>query len=540
MSVLSLSAIARAPARSVSGSSAQNSSPPNRQGMSAPRREDPDHRADFAQEPVARQVPELVVDLLEPVQVEHQHGERRAVAARALVLLAQPLREVIAMEQTRELVHRRELVVPRVFQGDRRLLGDRGEQLGLPLPIGIRAERLDAEDADHLLLDEERHGEDRAHLRLDDDRIDLAEPRIRGGVRDHQRALALDHPGGDPPAERERQRTGRRFARHRVGDAQLARLPVEARDPEEVGLKDLAALPPQRLEHAARVEARGDLAADRIQHRQLGDAPLELRVRQAQRLLGSTEVAEQEAQVQAHAGEEHESGQVRLAGQQECEQAPERNRDGLEREDPEKEVPAYSPAGSPRTALHAEARTRFTRFIARKTTHAARSVRPRRSRPPSPAPAATLRAGKDPRGAERNVTVPPAAAVIAVASATFAPATARSEAGEAAAPRAGASRRERLWPPPRARPGNEGRARRRGSRRAPGRPCRSRWERRKGRRRGPRRDQRRQFRKASRERPCSVGQPPGQGEGQRPGGQRRRDENGRLAGFHGRLQYSDL
>ena len=68
-------------------SSTPNSSPPSRASVSPLAKPSLQHRADFAQQRVARRVARRVVDLLEPVEVEEEHRvapvERRRVGQRA-------------------------------------------------------------------------------------------------------------------------------------------------------------------------------------------------------------------------------------------------------------------------------------------------------------------------------------------------------------------------------------------------------------------------------------------------------------------------
>ena len=79
-----------------------NSSPPSRASTSVSRSDDFSRCADFDQQLIAGGMPQRVVDRLEPVEVEHQHGEGSAVALQALAGLLELLGEQRAVGQARE------------------------------------------------------------------------------------------------------------------------------------------------------------------------------------------------------------------------------------------------------------------------------------------------------------------------------------------------------------------------------------------------------------------------------------------------------
>src|SRR5262249_30296247 len=72
--------------------------------------------ADHSQHGVAALMPELVVQLLEPVEIEEEHGELIATALAALGLMRQPLLQRPVTRQPRERVGAR---VPRGMVGTR-------------------------------------------------------------------------------------------------------------------------------------------------------------------------------------------------------------------------------------------------------------------------------------------------------------------------------------------------------------------------------------------------------------------------------------
>src|SRR5678816_2036186 len=114
------SANVRAPVMSVSGSTAANSSPPQR-------------ARHLAQHVVAGEVAVLVVDLLEVVDVEHQQRQRPAVARAACDLALEELEEVALVVGAGQGVHDRHpvdlFVVARLDAGAGQELEDRGADL---------------------------------------------------------------------------------------------------------------------------------------------------------------------------------------------------------------------------------------------------------------------------------------------------------------------------------------------------------------------------------------------------------------------------
>ncbi len=159
---------------------------------------------DLNQHLVADAVAVHVVDALEVVEVEHQHGDRVVRARCARQLCTQALVEVAVVVETGERVGLREMLEARtdlrVVERERRGVAERPREMELVLgELGVLADPVDVEraleraardqrDRDHRLgLDRRaRHG-DRARIEV-------------GAVRPHGPAV-LDRPAGDSLAE---------------------------------------------------------------------------------------------------------------------------------------------------------------------------------------------------------------------------------------------------------------------------------------------------------------------------------------------------
>ena len=157
-------------------------------------REDGPH---LGQGPGARQVAVLVVDPLEAVEVQEDHGERDAVALAALDLAAEVDVQVARVEELGEVVGDGELL--RALEEDRVLDGDgAGLHQGQEhVEVGLReaAPQLvdDLHHADGVAAGDEGRAQDGAGLELGL-AVELArEARVAGGVV-HDRGLARSGP----------------------------------------------------------------------------------------------------------------------------------------------------------------------------------------------------------------------------------------------------------------------------------------------------------------------------------------------------------
>jgi hypothetical protein len=102
-------ASSRAVSRSVSSARMANSSPPSRPTVSCSRRQ-LRSRPDLAQQPVPGAVAEAVVDHLEVVQVDEEHGHAAAVAARPGQRVPDPVVEQRPVGQVGEAVVERQVL----------------------------------------------------------------------------------------------------------------------------------------------------------------------------------------------------------------------------------------------------------------------------------------------------------------------------------------------------------------------------------------------------------------------------------------------
>ena len=148
------------------------------------------------EELVAGLVPELVVDLAEVVEVQHDQAE-------GVARVDAPLEHVLegpVVEQAGQVVglgadlDRAEDLG--VLQGDRDLRREQLDELEL---VGgervVRAEPLDGEDADRAVATAQRHHDEAALLGVD--RAELVDARVGALVRDVGRLVVLDDPGRD-------------------------------------------------------------------------------------------------------------------------------------------------------------------------------------------------------------------------------------------------------------------------------------------------------------------------------------------------------
>jgi hypothetical protein len=139
-----------------------------------------ERRADAPQQLVAHEVPVLLVDLREVVEVEQHERERRGHAALdPLDLAAQALVQRGVVEAARERVgageDREARVARRVLARDGRELGEGLEHLEIAAVHAAAVREADRQHAARLLVPRERHGERG---------LDEREGRARGGARD--------------------------------------------------------------------------------------------------------------------------------------------------------------------------------------------------------------------------------------------------------------------------------------------------------------------------------------------------------------------
>ncbi len=190
-----------------------------------------------------------VVDVLEAVEVEEEHGERAFVAPGAVQLALQSLHQRAAIGDARQRVRLRgegDGGVPlRVLQGDGGVARQFGDGRGIVRGVARAGRAADHDRADHLPLHAERRDDQRA------------EPRERRGRRSVvMRGEVADQKG---------------FARlgHRPGQAVCGRI-----DPlEEVGIDGEWAAPVSQAECAVRRHRQergpliGDELGDLVEHR---------------------------------------------------------------------------------------------------------------------------------------------------------------------------------------------------------------------------------------------------------------------------------
>ena len=230
---------------STSSSRIANSSPPKRAAVSPDRRDEP--HGQLAQELVAGGVPERVVDDLEAVDVEEQHGELglRALHAREA--------EVEAVEEERAVGEVGERVVkglvqrvadhPRVGQGEARVLGERQQGLlvvgAVAAPVAPRRHDEAADDA-ALLAHRRRH---------------------RGRRRGDDQAVLLDRAPAEPGARRQAlgpdlDRGVEADARHEHGRRRV--VGVQQPQAHDVAADELGGTGDDRVQHVVRLGAADD------------------------------------------------------------------------------------------------------------------------------------------------------------------------------------------------------------------------------------------------------------------------------------------
>ena len=118
--------------------------------------------ADGGQQAIADRVPDALVDDLEPIEIEQDHRDDRAIGRRRGQRVGDPVREQLTVRQPgRRVVQRAALggiEQPRVVEGDRRQLGepDEGVRLARPERAVDRA-RGEPDDAHRLAARRERH-----------------------------------------------------------------------------------------------------------------------------------------------------------------------------------------------------------------------------------------------------------------------------------------------------------------------------------------------------------------------------------------------
>ena len=95
---------------SKSSTTTMNSSPPSRASRSDLAQRGGERGADALQELVADPVPERVVDVLEPVEVDEQHADATAAALRLRDRLREPLVQQQPVGQSRQRVARRHVL----------------------------------------------------------------------------------------------------------------------------------------------------------------------------------------------------------------------------------------------------------------------------------------------------------------------------------------------------------------------------------------------------------------------------------------------
>src|SRR5919206_410291 len=110
---------------------------------------------ELAKHPVAGVVAEVVVDLLQPVGIDEQHGRRRRRPLRDLELVRGDLEERSAVRQLGEVIDQRELAQLRFLfrETSRRLREDEPESRELVVAAGWIEERLAPLEPARVLLD---------------------------------------------------------------------------------------------------------------------------------------------------------------------------------------------------------------------------------------------------------------------------------------------------------------------------------------------------------------------------------------------------
>ncbi|MNS13047.1 hypothetical protein D3C72_446310 [compost metagenome] len=214
-----------------------------------------------------------VVELLEVIDVHHEQAELAAVATDALHLLLEAHVEEAPHVEPRQPVHRREVIEPGVLHGQRRHVGDGGEQLQLFFERrGRPGARVDVQDADEPALAHERHAQHRAQLEVDD-RHARGELVVGARVEDVDGLLGLEH----LLAHRARQLARRRRRQGAVLVAAAAegqRLAVGQEQDGPLGLGELDGHLGDRIQHLVQLQRARDGAVEPVEHLELAAALL--------------------------------------------------------------------------------------------------------------------------------------------------------------------------------------------------------------------------------------------------------------------------
>jgi hypothetical protein len=141
---------------------------------------------------------------------------------------------------------------PRVLDRDGRLVGEGGEEVGVPVREGADVRVVEVDGAEDLLLDLEGHAEDRAEVEADDRRV-AAVARVGGGVRREDGLARVD----DLAADLRRDEVGgadvERLARHVARDLDPHVALVDEDQEAALGRHELDRRVDDRLEELAEV-----------------------------------------------------------------------------------------------------------------------------------------------------------------------------------------------------------------------------------------------------------------------------------------------
>ena len=261
----------------------------------------------LAERLVADLVPELVVEHLEVVQVEHQQRERGAVAVGPAALLPQPLLEVAVVVEAGETVADGLLlgapVQALVLERRRRQVGEHLQRLALARREAAAPLGLHHQHALDPVLDGQRDGQSGA----------FGGDGLRGLAAGERLLRELAGHSAPGTARRPREGRRRRAATRRRGDvageepsgALLQRrhdgAPVEGRGEAAADVEELEqplALLPLQAEEARVVDGRAAGLGQRLEQLQLvrGEAALFFRRRQAQDALGGSTRPQRQAE----------------------------------------------------------------------------------------------------------------------------------------------------------------------------------------------------------------------------------------------------
>ena len=248
-----------------------------------------------------------VVDLLEGVKIQHQYAEGGPVALGASPFIGQPLQEVVAQVESRELIPGGQLVVPRILDGHCRLLCD-GREHGEAIDVEFSCGGFHhPHHSCGFSFHHQRNHEDGADRGVVGDGRKGQVPPLREKVMDHERTQRSQCPVHESTSNRQTLLGAQAFVAINEPGDDFVLLGVGHGDEECARGKNLPAVTRHHGADHGGVQARADLLADGIEGRELRGAIAQALVHATNSLFDPVQMVEQVA----HQKERHPQAEKR-------------------------------------------------------------------------------------------------------------------------------------------------------------------------------------------------------------------------------------